>query len=494
MATSKQPHLEALASTSAPKVDEVALCQHLELRAVPKSHIDTSETDPAGIYGSLIPAEKRLVRKLDWIILPVLWIMLHDSYLDRNAVTVARLDGIEEELSLTSVEYQTCVSILFVGYILGQIPSNMLITRVRPSWFMASAMALWSIVSTVTGLTKDFKGLLLTRFFLGITEAPFYPGALYLLGIFCTRKEIATRISILFTANICGTAFAGLIAIGVFQMDQVAGLSGWRWLFILQGIISFIVSVSSAFLLPDQPLDTRWLSEEERKLAQSRVAADTVQLQANTSTWAGLSEAIRDPRLWVLVTMQHLHLSASGYKNFFPTIVETLGFGRNVTLALTCPPYIISGIATISWAASSGHFNERVWHITIAKAVAVFGFVLACSTLNVGARYFAMCTFASGVYACNSIILGWVSSTCGQTREKKAVSLALVNTTATIGSIYTPYLWPESDAPRYTTAMLSSAAFSVAAAVMAWILRWMLMNENRRLLRIGNHTTLLFSY
>ncbi|KAK1625764.1 major facilitator superfamily domain-containing protein [Colletotrichum phormii] len=440
------------------------------------------------------PAEIKLVRKLDWIILPVLWVMYWFNYLDRNAITVARLDGIENELNLTSTKYQTCVSILFVGYILGQIPSNMLITRVRPSWFMASTMALWSIVSAVTGVTKDFKGLLLTRFFLGITEAPFYPGALYLLGIFYTRKEIATRISILFTANICGTAFAGLIAIGVFQMDQMAGLSGWRWLFILQGIISFIISVSSAFLLPDQPLDTRWLSEEERRLAHSRVAVDTVQLQANTSTWTGLSEASRDPRLWVLVAMQHLHLSASGYKNFFPTIVETLGFGRNVTLALTCPPYIISGIATIAWAASSGHFNERVWHITIAKAVAVFGFVLACSTLNVGARYFAMCTFASGVYACNSIILGWVLSTCGQTREKKAVSLALVNTIATIGSIYTPYLWPESDAPRYTTAMLSSAAFSVAAAIMAWVLKWMLVKENRRISRSGNQGTLLYSH
>lgn len=85
-----------------------------------------------------------------------------------------------------------------------------------------------------------------------------------------------------------------------------------------------------------------------------------------------------------------------------------------------------------------GRFNERVWHITIAKAIAVFGFVLACSTLNTGARYFAMCAFATGVYACNSVILGWVSSTCGQTREKKAVSLALVNTIATIRPIYTP--------------------------------------------------------
>lgn len=126
-----------------------------------------------------------------------------------------------------------------------------------------------------------------------------------------------------------------------------------------------------------------------------------------------------------------------------------------------------------------------------------------------------MCTFASGVYACNSIILGWVSSTCGQTREKKAVSLALVNTIATIGSIYTPvsyglllkleyfpgkksdllkYLWPESDAPRYTTAMLSSAAFSVAAAIMAWVLKRMLIKENRRISRSGNHSTLLYSY
>lgn len=82
--------------------------------------------------------------------------------------------------------------------------------------------------------------------------------------------------------------------------------------------------------------------------------------------------------------------------------------------------------------------NGRTWHITAAKVVAVFGFILACTTMNVGARYFAMCVFASGVYAVNSVILGWVSSTCGQTKEKKAISLAIVNTVATIGPIYSP--------------------------------------------------------
>ncbi|CAH0051762.1 unnamed protein product [Clonostachys solani] len=472
-------------------VEDKGECHHLE------KHQTTgmfSTVDDTGAHKKTDPAEIKLVRKLDWIILPILWIMYWFNYLDRNAITVARLDNLEKELKLTSTEYQTCVSILFVGYILGQIPSNMLMTRIRPSLFMAGAMALWAVVSTLTAVAKDFKGLLLTRFFLGITEAPFYPGALYMLSIFYTRKEIATRISILFTANICGTAFAGLIAIGVFQMGGVAGLSGWRWLFILQGIITFVLAIVSAWILPDEPLNTRWLSEEERQLAHDRIAVDTVEKKTNTTTWAGLVDACKDPRLWVLVFMQHFHMAASNFKNFFPTIVGTLGFGRNATLALTCPPYIVSGIVCIAWAASSGRMNERTWHITVAKVLAIFGFVLACTTMNVGARYFAMCAFTSGVYACNSVILGWVSSTCGQTKEKKAISLAIANTVATIGPIYTPYLWPSSDEPRYVIAMSTSAAFSAASAILAWVMRWMLIRENHKIRLTDNEARLFYAY
>lgn len=95
------------------------------------------------------------------------------NYLDRNAIALAKINGIQSDLNLSGTQYQTCVSILFVGYILGQIPSNMALTRLRPSWYMASAMGLWAIVSTLTAVAKDFKGLFLTRFFLGVTEAPY---------------------------------------------------------------------------------------------------------------------------------------------------------------------------------------------------------------------------------------------------------------------------------------------------------------------------------
>jgi hypothetical protein len=260
-----------------------------------------------------------------------------------------------------------------------------------------------------------------------------------MLSIFYTRKEIATRISILYTGNILATAFAGLIAAGIFHgMDDLSGISGWRWLFILQGAVTFLVAVLSIFTLPDDPLVTRWLTPEERTLAHERILADTVGARLQTSTFSGLKEAARDPKLWLFAFMQHMHLAANGFKNFFPTAVETLGFSTTITLVLTCPPYLIAGFVSVFWSWSSGRFNERTWHITVAKAVAIFGFVLGCATLNTGARYFAMVVFAIGTYAVNSIVLGWVSSTCGQTKEKKASSLAIVNTIANASFVWTP--------------------------------------------------------
>jgi len=230
--------------------------------------------------------------------------------------------------------------------------------------------------------------------------------------------------------------------------------SGWRWLFIIQGVVTFVIAVAACFILPDEPLTTWWLNPEERQLAHARVARDTVGHSADVSMLAGLKEAIRDPKVWVFVYMQHLsvptvplhspsltlssHIATNGFKNFMPTIVNTLGFSQEVTLVLTCPPYLIAGAFSVAWAISSGHYNERTWHITIAKGVAVFGFVLGCATMNVGARYFAMCVFTIGTYGVNSIILGWVSSTCGQTREKKSAALAIANVAATLSLIWTP--------------------------------------------------------
>ena len=119
------------------------------------------------------------------------------------------------------------------------------------------------------------------------------------MSIFYNRKEIATRISILYTGNILATAFAGLIAAGIFNgLGGVAGITCWRWFFILLGAITFAIAILAAFVLPDDPLHTRWLTPEERELANSRILKDTVQASGKESTFRGLLDAASDPKLW----------------------------------------------------------------------------------------------------------------------------------------------------------------------------------------------------
>jgi len=186
--------------------------------------------------------------------------------------------------------------------------------KVRPSLYMAICCTVWGCVAALTALVKNYTGLVLVRFFLGFVEAPFYPGALYILSMFYTRKEIATRVSILYAGNIFAVSFAGLIAAATFAtLDDKHSMHGWQWLFIIEGIVTVGVSIVCVFLLPDEPLTTKWLTPEQRQLAHNRIQRDTVGLEPSKGVKAGFMQALRDPRLYLLVFMQNMHLSATSF-------------------------------------------------------------------------------------------------------------------------------------------------------------------------------------
>ena len=192
--------------------------------------------------------------------------------------------------------------------------------------------------------------------------------------------------------------------------------------------------------------------------------------------------------------MQNMHLSATSFNQFFPTVVSSLGFGKIITLLLTAPPSVVAGLVGVLVGISSGRFNERTWHITVCMGLALVGFIISCTTLNVAARYISCFLFASGVYACNSVILGWVSATLGQTPEKKAVSLSIVNVVSMASFIYTPYLYISSDAPKYVTAMSSNGAFAFMSIVCAWILRIWLQRTNKKLREQNPEKNVFYAY
>ncbi|KAJ4333503.1 hypothetical protein N0V95_009405 [Ascochyta clinopodiicola] len=469
-------------------IDTISITEH----PVKPQH---EELDRFGASLVKSPAEIALVKKLDRWMMPILWLMYFLNFLDRNAIVNAKIDNMDKDLHLKGTEYNTCVSIFFVGYLLGQVPANMLLNRIRPAYFMSFFMMAWAIVSTLMAIVKDYKGMLACRFILGVVEAPFYPGGVYLISLFYTRKESATRMSVFYTGNLLASSFSGLIAAPIFSgMEGKSGLEGWRWLFIIQGLVTVGVAVLAFFMLPNTPLQTRWLTQEERELAHSRISFDTTGKREKQSVWKGLAEACTDYRTWVFALMQNLHLSANSFKNFLPTVVKTLGFNRTVTLVLTCPPYLLAVFISVAVSWSSGRFNERTWHISISKAVAILGFIIGTVTLNVGARYFAMVLFVGATYGVNNINLSWTASVLGQTDEKKAVVVAIVNTLGNLSFVYTPYLWPDNGAPRFSMALWASVGFSAGVILCAWALRFILMRDNRKIRAQNNEAINFYVY
>lgn len=179
--------------------------------------------------------ERALVRKIDFRLLPPVIIMYIMNYLDRNNIATARLAGspsMEESLNLTDSKYETAVSILFVGYILMQIPSNLLLNKIgKPAIYLPTVMIVWGVISTATAATQSYGGLVAVRFCLGFVEAAYFPGCLFFLSCWYTRKELAFRSAVLYSGSLISGAFAGLIAAGITKgMDGVRGISAWRWL------------------------------------------------------------------------------------------------------------------------------------------------------------------------------------------------------------------------------------------------------------------------
>lgn len=187
--------------------------------------------------------EKSLKRKLDLrcSLFVAIYIM---NYLDRNNIAAARLKGLQDDLNLNNTEYSTCLSILYVGYILMQIPSNMLINGLeRPSLYLSIVMLIWGLISTLSGVVHDFKGMVVTRFFLGFVEAAFLPGVLLILSKWYTRRELTLRNAILFCGNLISNAFSALVGAGVLSnMQGTLGHAAWRWLFWIEGAVTMVSS------------------------------------------------------------------------------------------------------------------------------------------------------------------------------------------------------------------------------------------------------------
>ncbi|CRG89202.1 putative transporter C1002,16c [Talaromyces islandicus] len=432
-------------------------------------------------------AEKALVRKIDLRLLPMLVIMYILNYLDRNNIAAARLAGLEDDLQLVGDQYQTSVSILFVGYLLMQIPSNLFLNKMgKPAIYLPAAMTVWGIISTATAGVQSYGGLVAVRFFLGFVEAAYFPGCLYFLSAWYTRKELGLRTAMLYSGSLISGAFSGLVAAGITgNMDYTRGLRAWRWLFIIEGAITIVVAIISAFILPNFPRTTGWLSEEEKELAAWRLEEDIGEDDwvdsEQQSFLHGVKLALADIKTWILMVMIFCIVSSGSVTNFFPTVVQTLNYGKIQTLLLTAPPYVLAMITAFANAWHADRTGERYFHITLPLYIAVAAFVIAAATTSTGPRYLSMMLMVPGIYTGYVVALGWISNILPRPPAKRAAALAFINAVSNASSIYASYMYPSSAGPRYVVAMTVNCVTAFIAIVSATVLRFILVRLNKKL-------------
>ncbi|KAJ9297181.1 hypothetical protein DTO271G3_4474 [Paecilomyces variotii] len=432
-------------------------------------------------------AEKRLVRKIDTRLLPIVILMYILNYLDRNNIAAARLAGLQEDLGLTSVQYQTSVSILFVGYLLMQIPSNLFLNKLgKPAIYLPSAMMVWGIISTATAGAQSYGGLVAVRFFLGFVEAAYFPGCLYFLSAWYTRKELGLRTALLYSGSLISGAFSGLVTAGITRnMDYTRGLRAWRWLFIIEGSITIVVAFLAMFILPNFPRTTGWLTEQEKELAAWRLEEDIGEDDwvdsEEQSFLHGVKLAAMDIKTWILMVLVFCMVSSASVTNFFPTVVATLKYGTIESLLLTAPPYVLAVITAFINAWHADRTGERYWHITLPLYVAVAAFIIAACTTAVGPRYLAMMLMVPGVYTGFVVALAWISNTLPRPASKRAAALAAINAVSNASSIYASYMYPSSAGPGYVVAMSVNCATAFIAILSATVLRIILARLNKKL-------------
>ncbi|KAF9886790.1 hypothetical protein FE257_011167 [Aspergillus nanangensis] len=434
-------------------------------------------------------ASRSIVRKLDWTLMPIICVLYLFNYLDRTSIAQAKLNTLEKDLNLSGAEYNTAVSILNVGYMIMQIPSNMLLTRVQPNPYIPAWVLIWSVVSACTALVTNFGQLVAVRALLGFVEAPFFPGIYYLLSCWYTRKELGLRMAILYSGLVLATAFAGLIAAGIFaNFDQSRGIAGWRWLYIIIGSINFLLAICSFALIPNFPESNsgsqRWLlTEEERRVALQRMLLDRVDQESDRSLLWGFRHAVTDYRTWVFVLLMFItnHV-AYGFNYFYPSIVSGLRLGsQTITLVCTAPPFILAAGLSIILSWSSDRYNERALHIATPMGVAIVGFVISVATVNGPARYVASYFYVTGCFAANGIVYAWAAGVLNQTPEKRAIATSIVNVIAQLGNIASPYMFRDQDQPRYLLAMILLIVFAAISGLTCLLLKFDLWRANKKI-------------
>ncbi|KAL9487891.1 hypothetical protein ACSS6W_000168 [Trichoderma asperelloides] len=449
--------------------------------------------------------EKKILRKMDLRLIPMLAILYLLSFLDRRRnqfITLslmltlvmiggnignAKIEGLQEDLNLLPDQYNWCLTVFFFTYAAFEVPSNLLLKRLRPSVWLPTIMVAWGTVMTLMGIVRNYHGLLIARIFLGVTEAGLFPGVAYYLTMWYCRHEIQFRQALFFSAASIAGAFSGLLAFAIAKMDGTAGLEGWRWIFILEGIATVIAAVLAFFILQDFPETATFLTEEEKAFVVHRLKyqaqagkfdTDQVQVaQAEEFKWKYVWSAFKDWQIWVsIIVYWGIVCPLYGISLFLPTIIKNLGYTSNKAQLMTVPIYITAAILAVVVAYVSDRVGKRSPFIIALLCVMIVGCI---SSSNPKVVYGGVFITACAIYPAFPGVISWLANNLAGS-YKRSAGMAIQIGVGNLGGAMASNFYRQKDGPRYILGHALELGFISAGIIAALTLVFAYMQINRR--------------
>ncbi|MDB5935279.1 MAG: transporter [Massilia sp.] len=419
-------------------------------------------------------AAQRVNAKVSKRLLWFIFLLFVFSFLDRINIGFAGLTMMKD-LGLTSTQFGLATTLFYIAYIACGIPSNIMLARVGARRWIGAIMLAWGLASSATMFATDPHTLYLLRVLVGITEAGFLPGMLLYLtfwfpAAYRARANAMFMIAMPVTAAV-GSALSGFI----LGLDGVAGLKGWQWLFMLEGLPSALLGLAVFYYLDDRPQQARWLSAEEKATLARSLAADRPPEPAARAAPASpslLAELVSPTVIKFAVAYFCLVNTLAMVAVWTPLIVKSFNDGAsNRTVGLLAAiPQVVTIVAMIWWGRRSDRKQERRWHLMLPMLLSAAGWICTAMSGHPMLQMLGICMASAGSYTAMSIF--WTTPDQALSFKAQAIGIAVINAMGNISSALNPVIvgWLRDATHSFSAGLMYAAGLLLVGAALVMLL------------------------
>ncbi|RDW82451.1 hypothetical protein BP6252_03563 [Coleophoma cylindrospora] len=426
---------------------------------------------------------QRVTRKCDFRLVPILCCLYLTAFLDRANLANARLLGLESDLHMPSNGYNTALWSFYLTFTIFEVPSNVLLSwsKCRPNVWLGTIVFMFGTVTMCQGFTKSAGGLYACRAIMGTFEGGLAPAAALLMGQYYRRSEFGIRYACFTSSALIGSAFSGFLAYAIEYMDGIQGIAAWRWIFIIEGLLSVALGSIAFIVVPGFPGDSKFLTKEEKAYLLHRLEVERG-VEATSFKDINWNKSIFNWKIWINTLAYFcIDMSAASISSFSPTILKQLGWTSAEANIHSIPIWLVGAFIALNTAIWTGKVGVRFPFVIVGFVISIVGWAIELVQVpNSGVRYFALYLIAAGAFLILPILVLWLNNNIVG-RPQKAVATALQIGFGNSCNFVASNVFITGEAPRYPTGFKTGLGLTVVglfAVLLNVILLW---RENKEM-------------